>query len=79
MKLQKKNWHGFKHDKVNERFLGDLTFINSFNVNDEYQPSSVYRAANPDTSKGHKEFMLMTSSSVPWCTTWHIAHVRIAL
>ncbi len=60
MKLKVINYYGFDHALVNKRFSGDLTFINSFSVNSEYLPSAVYRAAKPDKSKGHKEFMLIT-------------------
>ena len=63
MKLIKPNWYGFDHVKVNQQFGGQLTFVNDFCVNDEYAPSAVYRAANPDTSKGHKRYMLLTKSN----------------
>lgn len=61
MKLKIKNvdWYGFSHDKVNLQFKGDLSFCNYFCVNNEYQPVAVYKAKNPDTSKGHKKFMLL--------------------
>ena len=63
MKLVKPNWYGFDHEKVNEMFGGELTFLNDFCVNGEYSPSAVYRAANPDLSKGHKRYMLLTKSN----------------
>lgn len=52
-------WYGFNHKAVVERFSGDLTFCNEFCVNDEYKPVAVYHAANPDRSKGHKDYMLL--------------------
>jgi|ERR1051325_2374008 hypothetical protein len=63
MKLVKPNWYGFDHAKVNQMFSGGLTFVNDFCVNGEYEPSAVYRAANPDTSKGHKRYMLLTKNN----------------
>jgi hypothetical protein len=62
MKLVKTNWYGFDHAAVNKQFGGDLTFVNDFCVNGQYPPSAVYRAANPDRTKGHKDYMLLTKS-----------------
>lgn len=56
---EKFNYHGFEHNKVNEMFGGELTYIGTFCVNQEYEPVAVYRARKPDKSKGHKEFMLL--------------------
>lgn len=66
-KLEKYNgpnsyWYGFNHAKVNERFGGELTFCNEFCVRDEYKPVAVYKAANPDRSKGHKDYMLLQTT-----------------
>lgn len=57
----KRNYYGFDHKAVNKRFTGDLTYLNDFCVNDEYYPISVYKVANPDRSKGHKDYMLLQS------------------
>lgn len=62
MVLVKPNWYGFDHVKVDEMFKGGLTFVNDFCVNSEYKPSAIYRAATPDTSKGHKKYMLLTNT-----------------
>jgi hypothetical protein len=62
MRILKDNYYGFNHDTVNKRFEGDLTFVNDFCVNDEYQPSAVYHAANPNVAKGHKEYVLLTKT-----------------
>lgn len=59
LKVLKKNWFGLNHDRVAQQFEGDLTFVNDFCVNDEYKPVAVYRAANPNTAKGHKKYMLL--------------------
>lgn len=58
-KVLKINYNGFDHTAVDKQFGGDLTFVNDFCILDEYAPVSVYRAANPDTSKGHKKYMLL--------------------
>jgi hypothetical protein len=63
MKLIKPNWYGFDHAEVNKQFGGDLSFCNDFCVNDEYNPSAVYFAANPDRTKGHKDYMLLSKNN----------------
>lgn len=55
-------WYGFSHKNVAKRFSGDLTFCNEFCVKDEYKPVAVYHAANPDRSKGHKDYMLLQTT-----------------
>lgn len=55
--LKKIDYLGFNHDKVAEKFEGDLTFVNYMNVNDTVM--AVYHAKNPNKKKGHKEFMLL--------------------
>ena len=57
--LKKVNWYGFSHVRVDKQFRGNLTFLNCFCVNGEYHPVTVYRAANPDLSKGHKTYLLL--------------------
>lgn len=52
-------YFGFDHEAVAKKFRGGLTFLNEFCVKGEYLPSAVYRAANPDVSKGHKRYMLL--------------------
>lgn len=59
MKVADHNWYGFDHAKVNDMFKGDLTYLGTTCVGKEYHPVAVYHAANPDLSKGHKEFMLL--------------------
>ena len=59
MKLLKIPYHGFDHKAVNKYFSGGLTFCNEFCVNGEYTPVAVYKVANPDKSKGHKEYLLL--------------------
>lgn len=53
------NYYGLKHDVVARQFSGDLTYITTMCIEDGYKPWAVYHAANPDTSKGHKEYMLL--------------------
>lgn len=62
MKLIKPNWYGFDHVKINEKFEGDLTFVNDFCVNGEYAPCAVYKAKKPNKKKGHKKYMLITKN-----------------
>jgi hypothetical protein len=59
MKLKLPNWYGFNHEAVAAEFKGDLTFVNEFCVKGEYSPVAVYHAANPDRTKGHKDYMLL--------------------
>lgn len=52
------NYFGLKHDVVAKQFEGDLTYVGDMCLN-EGQTVAVYRAANPNRAKGHKEFMLL--------------------
>ena len=58
-KLLQDNYYGFDHKKVAEKFGGDLSFCTYLCVNHEYSPVAVYKAKNPDKSKGHKKYMLL--------------------
>lgn len=58
MRIQKVNWYGFLHEKVSEHY-GGAEFINTFCVRGEYEPVAVYKAKNPDRSKGHKDYLLL--------------------
>lgn len=55
----KKNWYGFNHESVNKHFKGELTYLNDFCVNGEYNPVAVYKCKRPDKSKGHKKYILL--------------------
>lgn len=67
MKLQGLNtWYGFDHEEVNKRFDGNLTFLGTFCIKGQYEPSAVYVAAQPDLSKGHKKYMALTKSGGLW-------------
>lgn len=61
MKINKKdhNYYGFNTDRVCEVLEGDLTYINTFCVKGAYLPVAVFRNANPDRSKGHKDYVLL--------------------
>ena len=59
----KKNYYGFDHKKINDKFTGGLTYINDVCVNGEYNPVAVYKADNPDTTKGHKKYLLLQTTS----------------
>lgn len=58
------SYYGFDNEKVNEYFEGDLTFVNEFCVNGEYEPVAVYRSANPNLEKGHKKYLLLKIEAV---------------
>lgn len=59
MKIKKVDWYCFNHEKVYEKFEGDLKFINEFCVRGWYQPVAVYRNSNPNREKNHKDYMLL--------------------
>jgi len=62
MRLKKSNQTGLNYAKVCEKLEGDITFVNEFCVNGEYDPVAVFHSKNPDKSKGHKEYILIQSS-----------------
>lgn len=59
MKLAQENYYGLLHDKINERFSGDLTYVGDMCLEKSKVAVAVYHAKTPDTSKGHKEYMLL--------------------
>lgn len=59
-----RNYYGFDHEAVNKAFPGGLTYITDFCINGEYHPVAVYRVANPDRSKGHKDYLLLNKGYV---------------
>jgi len=61
MRINKKdhNYYGFDTDKVCKHFEGDLTYLNTFCVKKAYLPDAVFKNANPNRSKNHKDFMLL--------------------
>lgn len=63
VKIKVQNYVGLDHDKVSKNFSGDLTYIGDSVVkgNAGFVPAAVYKAANPDREKGHKDFMLIAS------------------
>ena len=42
MKIKEVNWYGFDHNKIAQRFVGNLKYLNTFCVNGEYSPVAVY-------------------------------------
>lgn len=57
--LEKFNWYGFNHDAVQEMFEGDLTYVGTFCVKDNYLPVAVYHNAKPNRNKKHKDYLLL--------------------
>lgn len=58
-KVKQENWYSFNHKAINKKFTGGLTFCNYFCVNDEYSAVAVYKVKTPDSSKGHKKYLLL--------------------
>jgi hypothetical protein len=56
-----KNYYKFKHDKINEKFKGDLSYIGDICYKNI--PVAVYHANNPRKDLGHKEYMLICAPS----------------
>ncbi len=65
--VEKVNWYGYNHETVDAIFEGELSFVNTFCVYEEYHPVSVYKAKKPNTEKGHKKYMLLQSDSSRGC------------
>jgi hypothetical protein len=61
MKINKAdhNWYGFNTKEVCKHFEGDLTYLNTFCIKPHYLPVAVFRNANPNRAKDHKDFMLL--------------------
>jgi hypothetical protein len=61
MNINKKdhNYYRIDADKACKHFEGDLTYLNTFCIRNQYHPVAVFRNANPDRSKDHKDFMLL--------------------
>lgn len=63
MKIKKVDYYGFNHDKVIEKYEGDLSFVNYMCVESvrpgNYITAAVYKAAKPNREKGHKDYMLL--------------------
>jgi hypothetical protein len=61
MKINKKdhNYYGFNTDKACKQFEGDLTYLNTFCIKGIYNPFAVFRNADPNREKGHKDFLLL--------------------
>jgi len=53
------NYYRINTDAACEHFEGDLTYLNTFCVKGAYQPVAVFKNANPDRSKNHKDYMLL--------------------
>lgn len=53
-----RTWFGFDHEKVNNHFLGDLTFKAEADLNG--RTWAIYHVANPDRSLGHKDYLLLS-------------------
>ena len=67
MRLKERNFLGFNHEEVCKKYEGDLSFLCEMPLRIASEngfllvPAAVYKSANPDRSKGHKEYMLLFS------------------
>ena len=61
MKINKNdhNWYGFNVEKTCKHFEGDLTYLNTFCIKPHYHPVAVFRNANPNKKKDHKDFLML--------------------
>lgn len=63
MKIKKVDYYGLDHEKIVKAYEGDLTFVNYMcvkaNERGDYVTAAVYKAANPNREKGHKDYMLI--------------------
>jgi hypothetical protein len=64
MRILRPNWYGFDHAAVNEKFGGELTYFGDSCIGENYAPWAIYRAANPDRSKNHKDFMFVKTDGL---------------
>jgi hypothetical protein len=68
VKIKKDNYLGLKHEKINDKFEGDLTFVNYMGMKlkcGREVIAAVYKAANPNKEKGHQDYMLLYSNYDP--------------
>lgn len=56
------NYYGLDHDKVKEKFEGELTYVGSFCIKEEYTPRAFYFNAKPNREKLHKDYMTIQSN-----------------
>jgi hypothetical protein len=55
------NYYCLDHSAVDKKFSGDLVYLGSWQLKGEDYTSAFYYVKNPDKSKGHKSFMLLSS------------------
>jgi hypothetical protein len=66
MKIKKVRYFGFDDEKVNKMFTGGLTHCNDFAIKgvSDWVPVAVYKVANPDRSKKHKDYLILNKEYV---------------
>jgi hypothetical protein len=57
-------YYGFDHKKVIKQLEGNLSFCNEFCILQEYCPTAIYKAKNPNKKKGHKKYVLLQITEV---------------
>lgn len=60
---KKRNIHGFDHVAVNRSLEGELTYLGDLRLQTGVAVA-VYKASNPNRSKGHKDYVLLTPKYV---------------
>lgn len=53
------DYYGFDHEYVKAHFEGNPEYVGTFCVKKEPRPRAVYWVQNPDTAKGHKNYMTL--------------------
>jgi hypothetical protein len=66
MSTLKRNYYGLDLSKINEKFTGDLTYLGDISTKEGAftRVYSVFKAANPDRSQGHKEYVMIYHDAV---------------
>lgn len=59
MKVKERNYFGFNHEKVNEKFTGGLTYIGDIALSSGYAVA-LYHVDSPDRAKGHKRYVTLS-------------------
>lgn len=71
IKVKEVNWYGIKHDEVPKKFEGELTYVRTFQVRGGIY--AVYKNANPDRNKGHKDYMMLGQD--PLTRQWYVSGI----
>lgn len=62
--IQQINYYSFDHKAVTKHFEGNPVYCNTFCINGEYKPVSVYYSSKPNRKKGHKDYLLLSTDNL---------------